>query len=180
MDGLSIAANAFAVVGVADVAIKGIATLMDLVGTFKEAPKKVERLQNEIKDLGNTIFRVRTFLTDFASSPASIQDNRSLDSFEPALQGCQQTLERLREILERLHVAPAGNFLEQLGRRSGYILSDEKIKYVPRAGEEEDNITDPQEAKEKAGEGNRVNPLDASPANPELSTGTAEEEGGSK
>jgi hypothetical protein len=42
------------------------------------------------------------------------------------------------------------------------------------------NITDPQEAKEKAGEGNRVNPLDAGPANPELSTGTAEEEGGSK
>jgi hypothetical protein len=42
------------------------------------------------------------------------------------------------------------------------------------------NITDPQEAKEKAGEGNRVNPLDASPANPKLSTGTAEEEGGSR
>jgi hypothetical protein len=30
------------------------------------------------------------------------------------------------------------------------------------------NITGPQEAKEKVGEGNRVNPLDASPANPEL------------
>ena len=42
------------------------------------------------------------------------------------------------------------------------------------------NITDPQEAKKKAGEGNRVNSLDASPANPELSTGTVEEEGGSK
>jgi len=40
------------------------------------------------------------------------------------------------------------------------------------------NITDPQEAKRKAGEGNRVNPLDASPANPEISKGTAEEEGG--
>jgi predicted component of type VI protein secretion system len=42
------------------------------------------------------------------------------------------------------------------------------------------NITDPQEAKDKAGEGNAVNPLDASPANPEISKGTAEEEGGSK
>lgn len=40
------------------------------------------------------------------------------------------------------------------------------------------NITDPQEAKDKAGEGNQVNPLDASPANPEISQGTAEEEGG--
>jgi hypothetical protein len=40
------------------------------------------------------------------------------------------------------------------------------------------NITDPQEAKDKAGQGNQVNPLDASPANPEISQGTAEEEGG--
>lgn len=42
------------------------------------------------------------------------------------------------------------------------------------------NITDPQEAKEKAGEGNDSNPLDASPANPALSQGTAEEQGGAK
>lgn len=42
------------------------------------------------------------------------------------------------------------------------------------------NITDPQEAKKKAGEGNRGNPLDASPANPKLSEGTSEEEGGLK
>lgn len=42
------------------------------------------------------------------------------------------------------------------------------------------NITDPQEAKEKAGEGNEVNPLEASPANPDLSRGTAEEQGGAK
>ncbi|EXJ72631.1 uncharacterized protein A1O5_03777 [Cladophialophora psammophila CBS 110553] len=42
------------------------------------------------------------------------------------------------------------------------------------------NITDPQEAKKKAGEGNQVNPLDASPANPDISQGTAEEEGGAK
>ncbi len=41
------------------------------------------------------------------------------------------------------------------------------------------NITDPQEAKKKAGEGNDVNPLDASPANPDISSGTAEAEGGS-
>ena len=42
------------------------------------------------------------------------------------------------------------------------------------------NITDPEEAREKAGEGNTVNPLDASPANPDISSGTSEEEGGVK
>ena len=39
------------------------------------------------------------------------------------------------------------------------------------------NITDPQEAKKKAGEGNDVNPLDASPANPELGKPTREVSG---
>jgi len=42
------------------------------------------------------------------------------------------------------------------------------------------DITDPQEAKKKAGEGNDVNPLDASPANPEISKGTDEAAGGAK
>ncbi|KIW45135.1 uncharacterized protein PV06_03547 [Exophiala oligosperma] len=42
------------------------------------------------------------------------------------------------------------------------------------------NITDPEEARKKAGEGNQVNPLDSSPANPDLSQPTAEEQGGSK
>lgn len=42
------------------------------------------------------------------------------------------------------------------------------------------DITDPEEARKKAGEGNDVNPLDSSPANPGISAGTAEEQGGSK
>lgn len=37
---------------------------------------------------------------------------------------------------------------------------------------------DPEEAKKQAGKGNEVNPLDASPANPELSSGTSEESSG--
>lgn len=40
--------------------------------------------------------------------------------------------------------------------------------------------SDPQEAKKEAGKGNEVNPLDASPANPNLGTPTREVEGGSK
>jgi hypothetical protein len=40
------------------------------------------------------------------------------------------------------------------------------------------NITQPQKAKEKAGEGNKHNPLDASGANPELGRPTREEASG--
>jgi hypothetical protein len=41
-------------------------------------------------------------------------------------------------------------------------------------------ISDPEEAKEEAGKGNSVNPLDASPANPDISQPTAEKDGGAK
>ncbi|KAJ9608355.1 hypothetical protein H2200_007343 [Cladophialophora chaetospira] len=42
------------------------------------------------------------------------------------------------------------------------------------------NNPKPEDAKEKAGEGNTVNPLDGSPANQEISSGTSEVSGGSK
>jgi len=42
------------------------------------------------------------------------------------------------------------------------------------------NITSPEGAKDKAGEGNKENPLDASPANQEISQGTSEVDGGAK
>jgi len=42
------------------------------------------------------------------------------------------------------------------------------------------NITSPEGAKDKAGEGNEGNPLEVSPANQDVSQGTAEEEGGAK
>ena len=42
------------------------------------------------------------------------------------------------------------------------------------------NITSPEKAHDKAGEGNDVNPLNASPANQEISQPTEEEEGGAK
>lgn len=37
---------------------------------------------------------------------------------------------------------------------------------------------DPEDARKEAGKGHEVNPLDASPANPELSSGTSEVSGG--
>lgn len=42
------------------------------------------------------------------------------------------------------------------------------------------NITSPEGAKEKAGEGNEENPLDMSPANKEASQGTTEADGDAK
>jgi hypothetical protein len=42
------------------------------------------------------------------------------------------------------------------------------------------NITTPEGAKQKAGEGNSENPLEVSPANPKISEGTTEAEGGPK
>ena len=60
------------------------------------------------------------------------------------------------------------------GTKSGTDSSSahqDKAAYGP-------NITQPQKAKEKAGEGNKYNPLDASGANPELGRPTEEESSG--
>ncbi|KAK5093791.1 hypothetical protein LTR70_001568 [Exophiala xenobiotica] len=43
-----------------------------------------------------------------------------------------------------------------------------------------DHSNDPEDEMNKAGEGNDVNPLNASPANPDISSGTSEVSGGAK
>lgn len=127
MAGLSIAANVLAVVGAADIAIKGTTSLINLAGTITAAPKKIESLRSEIRDLGNTIIRVRTFVSKFQSLPASAQDSRSLEDLELALKGCQGTLCRLRISLEELSVEPK-NLLGQVIWRAGYMLNDTKFR----------------------------------------------------
>lgn len=56
--------------------------------------------------------------------------------------------------------------------------TDEAIADQANAAFDPNVSNDPEEAKKEAGKGNEVNPLDVSPANPHLSQGTSEVEGG--
>ena len=125
MDGLSIIANVAAVLGIADVAIRASTSLIDLLNTITEAPKKVERLRDEIRDLANTIVRIRTLVDQSHSSTIS---NQSLDDFRQALNGCQSTLSQLQGALGQLLAGSRGTVLGRAKWRTNYLLSNQKIK----------------------------------------------------
>lgn len=73
---------------------------------------------------------------------------------------------------DREKISPDANEYSKSGTDTSAAAQDEAAY--------NDNISDPQEAKKEAGKGNEVNPLDASPANPDISSPTSEEEGGVK
>jgi len=125
MDGLSIIANVATVLGIADVAIRASTSLIDLLNTITEAPKKVERLRDEIRDLANTIVRIRTLVDQSHSSTISSQ---SLDDFRQALNGCQSTLSQLQGALGQLLAGSRGTVLGRAKWRTNYLLSNQKIE----------------------------------------------------
>lgn len=70
---------------------------------------------------------------------------------------------------------------EKIDRQSNeYSKSgtEEATAAQDKAAFDPNSSNDPDEARKEAGKGNDVNPLDASPANPELSSGTSEVSGG--
>jgi len=125
MDGLSVIAVVAAVVGVADVAIRTSTSLIDLLSTIKEAPNRVEKLRNEIRDLGNTIVRIRTLV---AESRGSTLNTQFLDDLRQALDGCQATLSQLQLALGQFLAGSRGSILVRAKWHASYPLSDQKIR----------------------------------------------------
>jgi hypothetical protein len=126
-------------------------------------PSSLLRLPRNLPSLARPIYPVRAPFRALNSAPrrfAQKQDPEENPSHQRAAQ------------LDREKIDSEPNEYSKSGTDEA-SAGNEEAAFDP-------NITDPQEAKEKAGEGNKVNPLDASPANPEISQGTSEEEGGAK
>jgi len=73
---------------------------------------------------------------------------------------------------DRTKISPEANETSKSGS-DDEAAQNEEAAFNP-------DITDPQDAKDEAGKGNKGNPLDASPANPDISQPTSEEAGGEK
>jgi len=126
-------------------------------------PSSLLRLPRHLQTLSRPLYPARSPLRAFANTPRFLAADQDPDRHPHHQRDAQ---------MDREKMDPEANEYSKSGT-DDTSAANEDAAFDP-------NITDPQEAKEKAGEGNEVNPLDASPANPEISQGTAEEEGGAK
>jgi len=124
-------------------------------------PLSLLRLPRNLQSLARPLYPARTPLRALSTSPRFFAQDQDPDQNPDPQRDAQ---------LDREKINRDSNETSKSGTDEN-SAANEEAAFDP-------NITDPQEAKDKAGEGNSVNPLDASPANPDISSGTAETEGG--
>lgn len=128
MSNISTAANAVAVVGLADVVFRlGIASL-DLYSRCRNASKDVPRLLSDLKNLANIVAQVRAFADEYSRSPYALEDSQPLlPQLETTLQCCKRELEELEQIAKNDESNTNDAWFKQWGKGLSWALDDQKV-----------------------------------------------------
>ena len=95
MEGISAAANIFAVVGVADATYRYGTVLYDLFSKIKNAPASATQLLISLQNLVSVLAQVRSLLVDIFNSSFSI-DDRAITTLNSILKQCEADLNQLQ------------------------------------------------------------------------------------
>ncbi|TKA79273.1 hypothetical protein B0A49_03690 [Cryomyces minteri] len=124
---LSTAANAFAVVGLADVVFRVSTELYDLFDRCKAAPRTISQLLSELKSLASIVATVRVFADEFQASPYALEDQQVL---LPQLETILGDIERDFGELKTLAITSQSNtndaWFKQWGKNSSWSLNEQK------------------------------------------------------
>ena len=88
----SIAANAFAVIGVCDVVVRRTTQCVDYFQQCRNASTNVPKLLRELTSHSTIATHVRVFLVEYNTSPFVRQDNQVLIDFDTILRDCEAEL----------------------------------------------------------------------------------------
>ena len=99
-DPISVAANAAALVGLADLALKASKELYNFFNDLRDAPTEIKHLETELEEVSRLLSDIRIFSLDFRSSPFASKDGRGLESLLSALKSCEQDITSMRESLQ--------------------------------------------------------------------------------
>jgi hypothetical protein len=103
MPDFSTAANACAVVGLADVVFRLGVGLSDLYLCCRNASKEVPRLLSDLKMIADIVAQVRAFADEYGRSPYGLEDSQVLlPELETALRCCRRQLEELERFVNNV------------------------------------------------------------------------------
>ena len=128
MSNISTAANAFAVVGLADVVFRlGIAS-SDLYSRCRNASKDVPRLLSDLKNLANIVAQVRAYADEYSRSPYALEDSQALlPQLETTLQCCKGELEELERMAKNDKSNANDTWFKQWGKGLSWALDNQKV-----------------------------------------------------
>ena len=128
MPDLSAAANAFAVVGLADVVFRAGTQLYDVLNRTRAASKSIPQLLSTLKCLTAIIAEVRAFAKEFEQSPFALEDKQTLlPELETILKGCERELVDLRALATTASGGIGSGWLRQWKKSLIWALDDQKV-----------------------------------------------------
>lgn len=138
MAGLSTAANAFSVVGLADIVFRLGVNTADLYSRYRNASKDISSLVNELQAFVETVAQIRLYLDEYLQSPYTQADGQSppLHLFK-TLSDCETELQNLKRFTGENGSRPDDGMAVQIMKRwrwtsqQGHVLnSRERIKHL--------------------------------------------------
>lgn len=128
MPDLSAAANAFAVVGLADVVFRAGTQLYDVLNRARAASKSIPQLLSTLKCLTAIIAEVRAFAKEFEQSPFALEDKQTLlPELETILKDCERELVDLRALATTASGGIGSGWLRQWKKSLIWALDDQKV-----------------------------------------------------
>ena len=127
--GLSIAANAFSAVGLADVVVRSTVQLSTLVSKVRAAPETRSRLLAVSQSLITVVSEARAFADRYKTSDYAVEDRQSLPAeLHVTLSQCRTEIQRLMRYLNENASKGSGNFLERWSKSLGFALNEQDVQ----------------------------------------------------
>ena len=124
----STAANSFAVIGAADVAIRAATALYQTILKSRDASSSIQKLLAELKTLSAVLSEIVGLLSIKGATSRLNGNNKLLDPISWALNECQASLNHLKTIVARRATSTNHAWIKQWGNRILFALEDGQIQ----------------------------------------------------
>ena len=101
MDGISVAA---AVIGLLGAAAKITLGLNEIIARVKDAPKVMERILREVKDMNICLVQIRSLLLEAINADGSNRELLMVENINVVLSDCVMAFSELEELVARLEL----------------------------------------------------------------------------
>lgn len=129
MPDISGPANAFAIVGLADVVVRLVVQVSDIYNRCNNASKDVPRLLGDLKTLAGIVTQVRAFADEYNRSPFLLDDSQTLlPQLEITLKDCELELRALQQVANNAKSGGTDGWFKQWSKDLSWALNDDKVQ----------------------------------------------------
>ncbi|KAL1637438.1 hypothetical protein SLS56_000576 [Neofusicoccum ribis] len=126
-DAFSTVANAFSVVGLADIVFKYGREVCETLVRIHNAPKEIQELLGEVKDVEDHVVRTRIFLVDFERSTLSKSNKQTIPAIRKLLARCQIEFDFILKSVKETTVTATDGWFGRFSKSTRWVWNEQDI-----------------------------------------------------